>query len=79
MGGFRTSLDPCNTLVCDGDQLIVTRIDRLARSTHHLCQIAETLRQRCSLIVSGKPKTLMRTPYSALNRNRPPTCRQSRG
>ena len=32
--------------VRDGDQLIVTRIDRLARSTLHLCQIAETLREK---------------------------------
>lgn len=32
--------------VREGDQLIVTRIVRLARSTLHLCQIAETLREK---------------------------------
>ncbi|WP_282153371.1 recombinase family protein [Ruegeria atlantica] len=67
----RPQLNERLNYVSDSDQLIVNRIDRLARSTHHLCQIAETLRQRGSLIVSGKPKTLMRKPYSALSRNRP--------
>ncbi len=36
----------CMGYVREGDQLIVTRIDRLARSTLHLCQIAETLREK---------------------------------
>ncbi|MGB1216099.1 MAG: recombinase family protein [Pikeienuella sp.] len=39
-------LKECLNYVRDGDQLIVTRIDRLARSTLHLCQIAETLKQK---------------------------------
>ena len=39
-------LKQCLGYVREGDQLIVTRIDRLARSTLHLCQIAETLRKK---------------------------------
>ena len=39
----RPQLKQCLNSVREGDQLIVTRIDRLARSTLHLCQIAETL------------------------------------
>lgn len=42
----RPQLKQCLDYVRDGDQLIVTRIDRLARSTLHLCQIAETLSQK---------------------------------
>ena len=42
----RPQLKECLNYVRDGDQLIVTRIDRLARSTLHLCQIAETLRKK---------------------------------
>lgn len=40
----RPMLKSCLDYVRDGDQLIITRIDRLARSTLHLCQIAETMR-----------------------------------
>ena len=42
----RPQLKQCLDYVREGDQLIVTRIDRLARSTLHLCQIAETLRKK---------------------------------
>jgi len=42
----RPMLKQCLGYVREGDQLIVTRIDRLARSTLHLCQIAETLREK---------------------------------
>mgnify|MGYP000698784202 FL=1 len=42
----RPQLKECLNYVRDDDQLIVTRIDRLARSTLHLCQIAETLREK---------------------------------
>ena len=42
----RPQLKQCLDYVRDGDQLIVTRIDRLARSTLHLCQIAEALREK---------------------------------
>ncbi len=42
----RPMLRQCLDYVREGDQLIVTRIDRLARSTLHLCKIAETLRKK---------------------------------
>ena len=42
----RPQLKECLRYVREGDQLIVTRIDRLARATLHLCQIAETLREK---------------------------------
>lgn len=42
----RPQLKECLNYVRDGDQLIITRIDRLARSTLHLCQIAEILRDK---------------------------------
>lgn len=32
--------------VREGDTLVVTRLDRLARSTLHLCEIAETLKRK---------------------------------
>ena len=42
----RPQLKHCLDYVREGDQLIVTRIDRLARSTLDLCQIAENLREK---------------------------------
>jgi DNA invertase Pin-like site-specific DNA recombinase len=42
----RPMLKQCLNYVREGDVLIVSRIDRLARSTLHLCQIAETLREK---------------------------------
>ncbi len=36
----------CLEYVREGDTLVVTRLDRLARSTLHLCQIAETLKRK---------------------------------
>ena len=42
----RPELKACLEYVREGDTLVVTRLDRLARSTLHLCQIAETLRQK---------------------------------
>ncbi len=39
----RIQLASCLEYVREGDVLVVTRLDRLARSTLHLCQIAETL------------------------------------
>ncbi len=42
----RPSLDACLDYVRAGDTLVVTRLDRLARSTLHLCQIAEVLRRK---------------------------------
>ena len=42
----RPELKACLEYVREGDTLVVTRLDRLARSTLHLCQIAETLKQK---------------------------------
>ncbi len=40
----RTELDAILTFIREGDTLVVTRIDRLARSLGDLCHVAETLR-----------------------------------
>ena len=42
-GSKRPRLDACLEYVREGDTLVVTRLDRLARSTLHLCQIAAEL------------------------------------
>ncbi len=42
----RIQLESCLEYVREGDVLVVTRLDRLARSTLHLCQIAETLEHK---------------------------------
>ena len=42
----RSRLKACLEYVREGDILIVTRLDRLARSTLHLCQIAEELKRK---------------------------------
>lgn len=39
----RPGLNKCLDYVRDGDVLVITRLDRLARSTLHLCKIAEQL------------------------------------
>ena len=39
----REQLELCLDFVREGDTLVVTRLDRLARSTLHLCQLAKTL------------------------------------
>ena len=44
--GSRPRLKACLEYVREGDSLVVTRLDRLARSTLHLCQIADQLRQK---------------------------------
>jgi len=44
--GKRLQLDACLEYVREGDTLVVTRLDRLARSTLHLCQIAEELKRK---------------------------------
>ena len=50
--GKRPRLEDCLEYVREGDTLVVTRLDRLARSTLHLCQItAELERKRVSLQV----------------------------
>jgi DNA invertase Pin-like site-specific DNA recombinase len=42
----RPRLRACLEYVREGDTLVVTRLDRLARSTLHLCQIAEDLERK---------------------------------
>lgn len=44
--GKRPRLTACLEYVREGDTLVVTRLDRLARSTLHLCQIAEELQRK---------------------------------
>ncbi len=46
LNGKRSRLNACLEYVREGDALVVTRLDRLARSTLHLCQIAETLQSK---------------------------------
>ena len=45
-GGKRPRLEACLEYVREGDTLVVTRLDRLARSTLHLCQIAAALHRK---------------------------------
>lgn len=42
----RPRLKACLEYVREGDTLVVTRLDRLARSTLHLCQLAEKLKRK---------------------------------
>jgi DNA invertase Pin-like site-specific DNA recombinase len=42
----RPALRECLDYVREGDTLVITRLDRLARSTLHLCQIAERLARK---------------------------------
>jgi DNA invertase Pin-like site-specific DNA recombinase len=42
----RPRLTACLEYVREGDSLVVTRLDRLARSTLHLCQIAHELERK---------------------------------
>ena len=44
--GARPQLEACLEYVREGDTLVVTRLDRLGRSTLHLCQIAEELTRK---------------------------------
>ena len=44
--GKRPKLKACLEYVREGDTLVVTRLDRLARSTLHLCQIADELERK---------------------------------
>jgi DNA invertase Pin-like site-specific DNA recombinase len=44
--GKRPRLAACLEYVREGDTLVVTRLDRLARSTLHLCQIADELKRK---------------------------------
>ena len=42
----RPRLQACLDFVREGDTLVITRLDRLARSTLHLCQVAELLARK---------------------------------
>lgn len=42
----RSKLEACLEYVREGDTLVVSRLDRLARSTLHLCQIADSLKRK---------------------------------
>ncbi len=42
----RPKLQACLKYVKEGDTVVVTRLDRLARSTLHLCQIADQLKSK---------------------------------
>jgi DNA invertase Pin-like site-specific DNA recombinase len=44
--GKRPRLEACLEYAREGDALVVTRLDRLARSTLHLCQIAAELERK---------------------------------
>jgi len=44
--GKRPRLEACLEYVRESDTLVVTRLDRLARSTLHLCQIADELKRK---------------------------------
>ena len=44
--GKHPRLDACLEYVREGDTLVVSRLDRLARSTLHLCQIAADLERK---------------------------------
>ena len=44
--GQRPRLVACLEYIREGDTLVVTRMDRLARSTLHLCQIADALARK---------------------------------
>lgn len=45
-GGKRPALEACLEYVREEDTLVVTTLDRLARSTLHLCQIADELKRK---------------------------------
>ena len=46
LNGKRTQLKSCLEYIREDDVLVITRLDRLARSTLHLCQIAEELERK---------------------------------
>lgn len=46
LDGTRNMLKNALDYVCEGDIFTVTKLDRLARSTAHLCKIAEILEQK---------------------------------
>lgn len=62
----RPELDRLMAMIRSGDTLIVYRLDRLGRSTRHLLEIVETLRQRDVNFVSLSEKFDTTTPNGKL-------------
>lgn len=50
LDGTRDQLKQCLEYIREGDTLVVTKLDRLARSTSHLCQISELLQNKGVLL-----------------------------
>ena len=46
VSGKRPRLEACLEYVREGDTLVISRLDRLARSTLHLCQVADELERK---------------------------------
>ena len=46
LDGKRVALKECMDFMREGDTLVITRLDRLARSTLHLCKISEHLQSK---------------------------------
>lgn len=46
LDAHRPGLSACLEYIRDGDTLVITKLDRLARSTFHLCQIVELLKNK---------------------------------
>jgi DNA invertase Pin-like site-specific DNA recombinase len=44
--GARQQLDACLEFIREGDALVVTKLDRLARSTQHLLEIADLVKRK---------------------------------
>lgn len=52
LDGKRGQLRECLDYIRDGDVLVVTKLDRLARSVNHLCRISELLNKKgVSLVI----------------------------
>ena len=63
----RRALNDALEFVREGDVLVVTRLDRLARSVSHFCQIVEQCRFANSQSIAGYRHT-DRSPYDQLAR-----------
>lgn len=62
----RPALVECLNFVRQGDVLVCTRLDRLARSVHHLCGIMDTLDRRGVNLVVLDQQLDTRTPTGRL-------------
>jgi len=54
----RSKFNACLEYVRQGDTLVVTQLDRLARSTLHLCQIVEKLKGKQVQLQTISQKTI---------------------